>query len=175
MTGVESFATARLTTEPLLTKHFDEAYALHQAPAVMATLGGLRSEETTREFLAVNERLWAARGYGLWLIRDRDSGEFAGRAGLNDLDIEGKAETELAYSLMPDFWGRGLATELAHAMVKIGFETLKLPALIALTLHTNAKSRRVMEKAGFRYERDVVKMDLPHILCRQRAEQYSDD
>jgi RimJ/RimL family protein N-acetyltransferase len=73
---------------------------------------------------------------------------------------------------MPDFWGHGLATELAHAFVEIGFETLRLPELIALTLTTNAKSRRVMEKAGFRYERDVVKMDMPHILCRQSADRY---
>jgi RimJ/RimL family protein N-acetyltransferase len=166
------FETARLSAEPLLTHHFDEAYSLHQNAEVMATLGGLRDEETTRDFLDTNEAHWTRRGYGLWLIRDRETGEFAGRAGLNDLEIEGAPETEVAYSLMPNFWGRGLATELAHAFVKIGFETLALPEMIALTLTTNAKSRRVMEKAGFRYERDVVKMDMPHILCRLGADRY---
>ena len=172
MTALERFDTARLAVEPLGHAHFDLAHALHQNADVMATLGGLRSEETTRIFLDENERHWDAHGYGLWLIRDRKSGEFAGRAGLRELDVEGTPEIELAYSLMPAFWGRGLASELAHAMVKIGFETLALSELVAVTLPTNAKSRRVMEKAGFRYERDVVHMEMPHILCRQRADQY---
>jgi len=36
-------------------------------------------------------------------------------------------------------------------------------------LPTNKASRRVMEKVGFQYEKDVVWADLPHVLYRLRT------
>ena len=63
-----------------------------------------------------------------------------------------------------------LRTELAHACVEVGFEQLGLLEIVAFTLPDNIASRRVMEKAGFRYERDIVHAGLPHVLYRrQRA------
>lgn len=40
--------------------------------------------------------------------------------------------------------------------------------LVAFTLPHNAASRRVMEKAGFAYERDTEHAGLPHVLYRSR-------
>jgi RimJ/RimL family protein N-acetyltransferase len=59
---------------------------------------------------------------------------------------------------------------LARASVTVAFERLRLPGLVCFTLETNRASRRVMEKAGFRYERDFVYKDLPHVLYRQARE-----
>ena len=69
---------------------------------------------------------------------------------------------------MPDFWGRGLATEIARALLTIGFEQLALAQLVAFTLATNQASRRVMEKVGFAFERELVHgaRGLPHVLYR---------
>ncbi len=39
--------------------------------------------------------------------------------------------------------------------------------VISLTLHDNRASRRVMEKLGLRYERDVTHAGLPHVLYRR--------
>ena len=66
-----------------------------------------------------------------------------------------------------EFWGRGLATELALESVRLGFTELKLPDLVSFTLPTNRASRHVMEKAGFQYEQNIVHADLPHVLYRQ--------
>ena len=53
--------------------------------------------------------------------------------------------------------------------VRIGFTQLKLPELISFTQVTNLASRRVMEKAGFHYERDFTYANTPHVLYRQPA------
>jgi RimJ/RimL family protein N-acetyltransferase len=74
--------------------------------------------------------------------------------------------------LVPDFWGRGLATELARESVRVGFGVLGVADLVCFTLPTNARSRRVMEKAGFRYERDVEHAGLPHVLYRLRRNDW---
>jgi [ribosomal protein S5]-alanine N-acetyltransferase len=51
----------------------------------------------------------------------------------------------------------------------VAFDVLRLPAVVTYTLPYNAASRRVMEKLGFEYEREVVHADLPHVLYRLQS------
>jgi RimJ/RimL family protein N-acetyltransferase len=51
-------------------------------------------------------------------------------------------------------------------MVRVGFDVLERDSLVSFTLPTNAASRGVMERAGFRYERDFVHTEMLHVLCR---------
>ena len=141
-------------------------------PVVMATLKGVRSSEETE---AIFERLmdhWTRFGFGWYTIRDRSSGRFIGRGGLRHVVIAGLDEVEIGYAFLPACWGRGLATELACRCVRIGFETLNQPSLVCFTQPTNLASRRVMEKAGFTFERDTEYADLPHVLYRLRREAW---
>jgi len=46
------------------------------------------------------------------------------------------------------YWGQGLATEAARAVLHHGFETLRIDEIVALTVPANVRSRRVMEKIG---------------------------
>lgn len=93
------------------------------------------------------------------------SGAFVGRAGLRRIVLDGAAEIELAYALMAEFWGRGLATEIGQTLLAEA-RRRGLTDIVAFTLTTNAASRRVMEKLGMRYERDIVHVGLPHALYR---------
>ena len=68
--------------------------------------------------------------------------------GLRHVTIGGREEVEVGYGLRAEFWGQGLATELASASVRVAFEILGLPELVSFTLPTNRASRRVMEKVG---------------------------
>jgi [ribosomal protein S5]-alanine N-acetyltransferase len=145
---------------------------MHQDPSVMATLGGLRSDEQTRQFLRDNLRHWDRHGYGLWMFRAQADGRFVGRDGLRHVHVGGNDEVELAYALMAAFWGRGLATEMAKAIVTVTFEHLGMADLVAFTLATNQASRRVMEKVGCQFERDIVHAGLPHVLYRIKREDY---
>ena len=58
--------------------------------------------------------------------------------------------TELGYRLYPAFWGRGLATEGARALIASAFERLHLDRVVATTMAVNAGSWRVLEKCGLR-------------------------
>jgi RimJ/RimL family protein N-acetyltransferase len=162
--------TARLSLRPLGRADLPEIAAMHQDARVMATLGGLRSREDSERFVDAIAEHWERRGFGLWVARERETGEFAGRGGLHAVDVLGRAEVEVAYALLPPFWGRGLATELAAASVRVAFDELGLADLVAFALVDNRASQRVMEKLGFRYENDLERAGLPHRLFRLRAE-----
>ena len=141
----------------------------------MATLsadGSPLLEEETRRSLRRHLDHWDRHGYGLWIFRDRADGRFVGYCGLKHTEAGGKDEVELAYAVMADDWGRGLATEMAEAVLRVGFEHLGLAEVVCFTLTTNRASRRVMEKAGFRYERDIVHVGLPHVFYRLTAAEW---
>jgi RimJ/RimL family protein N-acetyltransferase len=68
---------------------------------------------------------------------------------------------------VPERWRQGLATELARAAVEVAFDDLDLDEIVAFTLPDNIASRRVMEKAGFTYDRDIQRAGIPHVLYRR--------
>jgi ribosomal-protein-alanine N-acetyltransferase len=166
MESIITFRTDRLIAERLRFEDLDELCRMHRDPRVMATLGGLRSAAQTQQFLRDNLRHWAQHGYGLWTFRSQADGRFVGRGGLRHVHVGGRDEVELAYALMAAFWGRGLATEMAKALVTVAFEPLGMADIVAFTLATNLASRRVMEKVGFQFERDLAHAGLPHVLYR---------
>jgi RimJ/RimL family protein N-acetyltransferase len=90
-----------------------------------------------------------------------------GRGGLQYTDAIGGFAVEAAWTIAPERWGEGLATELALASVAVGFDVLGLHDLIAITLPDNVASRRVMDKAGFAYDRPIEHGGLAHVLYRR--------
>lgn len=164
--SLDSFFTARLDAERLTEGHWDDLRRMDQDEWFMAELGGVRDEAGTRAYLQRNLAHRAARGFGLWMLRERDTGRVIGRAVLRHLDVDGVDEVETGYGFLPDLWGRGLATEIARACVHIGREQLGLASVVGITLPTNAASQQVMRKAGLQYERDIIHAGLPHLLFR---------
>lgn len=78
--------------------------------------------------------------------------------------VEGVPEVEVGYAVRASHWGRGIATAIARASLDAGFGELGLQRIVSFTLPFNLRSRRVMEKAGLRYERDIVHAGMPHVL-----------
>ena len=78
--------------------------------------------------------------------------------------VEGVPEVEVGYLGARLHWGRGIATAMARMSLEVGFGELGLQRIVSFTLPYNLRSRRVMEKAGLRYERDIVHAGMPHVL-----------
>jgi len=168
MSAIDIVETPRLIGRPPTPSDFSLLCQLHQNDAVTATLGGSLSDEQVRQRLADHIAHFNRHGYGLWIFCSKADGSFVGRGGLRNVFVGGHDEVEVGYALLPEFWNQGLATEIAQASVKIGFDECHLSELVSFTLPTNVQSRRVMEKAGFRFDREIAYKDLPHVLYRQR-------
>jgi len=77
----------------------------------------------------------------------KENGQVVGACGLRRCE---PGNFELGYVLAPEFWGQGLATEAAKALVVCGFEKLEAEALTSGHFIDNPASGRVLEKAGLR-------------------------
>ncbi len=161
-----SVRTERLSGERICESHREELMIMHRDPKVMATLGGVRSDEESERFFQDSLDHWTRYGFGLWVFHDPENGRYAGRAGIRHVDVGGAHEIELAYALMADYWGRGMATEIGRELLKIAFGPLGLEEIVCFTLTSNIASQSVMKKLGFQFEKEINHAGLPHVLFR---------
>jgi ribosomal-protein-alanine N-acetyltransferase len=84
----------------------------------------------------------------------RATGEFIGGMGLT---LESRFDrAEVGYWLGQPYWGRGLATEALAAVLRFGFEELRLNKVYATHHADNPASGRVMQKNGMVKEGELV-------------------
>ncbi|QOG16842.1 MULTISPECIES: GNAT family N-acetyltransferase [Bradyrhizobium] len=164
---MNGFSTMRLTAERLNENHIDDLVALHLDPEVSRYLGGVREAEATKQYLAVNMAHWDQHGFGLWVLRTKD-GTFAGRAGIRHIVVDDIDEIEIAYTFKREFWGQGLASEIATALTEIGLSQLELSSLIGLVFLANGASRRVLEKANYVLEKSTIHRGEDVVIYRIR-------
>lgn len=177
----EAFRTRRLLAQRLDARHLDQVVRLRADPEVMQWLGGVADPEDTAAWLA--ERVdphWREHGYGMFALFEKqapcaaDGGgrELAGYAGLVHVaDDVGDAlgepgAVELCYAIIPSCWGQGYATEIGRTLTGLALTSLDLRGVVAYTTPDNAASRRVLEKLGYAYERELEHEGLPHALYR---------
>ena len=152
--------TPRLILRHQVLSDLDDLWALYQNPNITKYIPDApRSREEAQEELE-----WHMHGHphrpelGLWATIHKATGKFIGRCGLLPWDVDGVHEVEVAYTIAEEYWGQGLASEAAQAILKYGFETLNLSRLISLIEPENIGSQKVAEKMGMRLEK---KTELP--------------
>ena len=150
-----------LQTDRLLLRHqviedLDDLWALYCNPKITKYIPDApRSHEEAKQELE-----WHMHGHpkfpelGLWATIHKGTGAFIGRCGLLPWTIDGRQEVEIAYTIAQEYWGQGLATEAARAILNYGFEKLQLSRLICLIDEENIASKKVAEKIGMSFEKE---------------------
>jgi RimJ/RimL family protein N-acetyltransferase len=114
---------------------------------------GVRSIEDAQRYLRDGPiAMQAARGHGLWAVQRRADGVLLGMCGLIKRDA--LPDVDIGYAFLPAHEGRGYAREAAQATLTHGFETLGLPRIVAIMDPNNARSARLAESIGMRFERE---------------------
>lgn len=162
------FETERLVLRRLVIEDLDALYELYRDPEIRRYF-----PEGTLDLKGTRAELeWFLNGHprhpelGLWATIHKPTGAFIGRCGLLPWMIEGRLEIEIAYLLGRPYWRQGLGSEVARGLVRYGFDQLGLKRLIALIDADNLASVCTAERAGLRFERDLVLDDAP---CRVYA------
>jgi [ribosomal protein S5]-alanine N-acetyltransferase len=166
--NIEFFETERMIARRITPLDFDNIYQLNNNLEMAKTLGGTKTIEQVRDSLKKYEKQWETHGYGYWIFFAKDTLEFIGRGGLRHLTIEGQDEVEVGYAIMPQFWGKGYATEMGRVSIRVASQLSDIKSLVCFTMTTNEVSKAVMKKLGFIFERHFVYANIPHTLCRLR-------
>ena len=160
MTGLQTtvLETERLILRRLTMDDLDALAVLYRDPDVRKYFpeGALTYDETKEELAWIIDVYYGQYGFGLWATIHKETGALIGRCGLIPWTIDGQQEVEVAYMLAKEYWGQGLATEAAQAIVRYAFDFLQLSRLICLIDAENRASKAVAEKIGMRFEKDIV-------------------
>jgi RimJ/RimL family protein N-acetyltransferase len=148
-----------VTTERLILRRWRdsdrEAFARMNAdPRVMEFLPALLSREESDRMIDRIEKHFEEHGFGLCAVELREERSFVGFIGLWVPSFAARFMpcVEIGWRLAAEYWGKGIATEGARAMVRHAFEDLGISELVSFTVPGNVRSRRVMEKIGMTHD-----------------------
>jgi RimJ/RimL family protein N-acetyltransferase len=148
------FETPRTVVFPFTLADFEYLKALHQHPKVyISTFTGFsddaRVQRELEEYLDEHQRLGISQ---LKVMSKEPTPRFMGRVGLQfrTFHPDFEPDYEVRVSLLPDFWGGGLATELIRATLDYSFNELKLERIILGHFQSNLKSQAIAKKLGFK-------------------------
>ncbi|WP_433854388.1 GNAT family N-acetyltransferase [Streptomyces kronopolitis] len=141
--------TERLTLREWRASDLGPWAAMNADPEVRAHFPEVLSRERSEASAARFQTDLARRGWGWWAVEVRATGEFIGFTGLDPVD-DGMPFTgvEAGWRLTRAAWGHGYATEAGRAVLDFGFDTLRLPQILAVTTAANLRSRAVMGRLG---------------------------
>src|SRR5688572_5059604 len=134
--------TDRLLLRPMTMRDVEALQALvYSDPDATKYLPGGKawSIDETRTLVSWWVGHWQARNFGVWAVTDKHSGDFLGDCGLMYMISAGHV-VELMYALGKSAWGKGIATEAAHAAVRHAFETMGIARITAIAEPANAAS-----------------------------------
>lgn len=149
--------TERLILRPFRSDDFPVYAEMAADPETMRFIGLNKTMGTTEAWrsLAALAGHWVLRGYGMWALEEKSTGEFVGRAGI--FHPEGWPELEVGWTIRRSRWGRGYATEAGLRAMQWAFRELNLDIIHSVIDPLNVASIRVAEKLGetLRYQTEV--------------------
>jgi len=158
--------TPRIHTERLVLRRWDvdrdlDAYAAICAdPEVMRYIGdgSVATRAECAERLEQFETTWRERGFGLFALERRDTGELIGNTGLAVPDFlpEILPAVEIGWRLGRAHWRQGFATEAARAALAFAWDPVGLDRVVSIHAVGNDPSGNVMQKIGMHLDRETV-------------------
>ena len=142
--------TERLLFRKLLPSDFDTWLPFHQDPQTSKFWKGLPQEPKIacqQQFNRVFERYEKELG-GMNAVLLKTTGDLIGLCGLLVQTVDGTQELEVGYSLLPQHWRKGYATEASKKCREFAFENRLVESLISIIQIDNIPSQRVALKTG---------------------------
>ena len=151
---MEQIETERLVLRELQLSDLDRFYLMDSNPEVVKFIEPVKNREQVLLNIKKVQSQYKENGIGRWAVVEKASGLFIGWSGFkyyretvnNHSDFY-----DLGYRFMPEYWGKGYATETCIAWMKYGFENFNKNEFYATTHVDHKASKNVLEKVGFKH------------------------
>lgn len=152
-TNMPTLKTERLSLRPMHVIDAEDMfdYAHREDVTKYLTWNPHPSISYTKDYLRYVHSRYSLGDFYDWAVIDRESRRMIGTCGFTKIDTANNG-AEIGYVLNPDFWGRGIATEVTSKILEFGFCELELQRIEARFMKGNEASFRVMKKIGMTFE-----------------------
>lgn len=142
--------TERTCVQEITLADLDELYLLYEGEGITDYTEPLyerqQEEEYTKSYI---DGMYYYYGYGMWVVRDRETGALIGRAGIDHREVRGEVWMELGYIIGREYQNKGYATEVCQAILTYAREELEIEEMHCFIHPENQVSIHLAEKLGF--------------------------
>lgn len=145
------FETERLRVRRFTETDGDHYFLLNGSEEVMRYIRAPRTRQESDEQLKQILQEYSAYPMsktGRWGVEEKATGCFIGSFVIIPIPSEPE-KTQLGYSFIPEYWGRGLGSELAKAGLQYFLKYTTIPEIYGVTETPNIASQKILLKAGF--------------------------
>ncbi len=150
-----------LQTERLTLRQFELTDArfiveLVNTPGWIEFIGdrNIKTEEAAIVYLQNGPmKSYKENGFGLWMVETKENGTPIGMCGI--LKRDSLEYPDIGFAFQPEFVGLGYAFEIANATIHYAKDKLDLKTVFAITVPTNKKSIRLLEKIGLTFTKTI--------------------
>jgi RimJ/RimL family protein N-acetyltransferase len=158
----ECLRTDRLILRAWLPGDVDFVHDMYSRWEVQRFIGRVPRVMESRDEAEQKVASWRSRAMpapqGIWAVADKDTGCLLGTVMLKDIPASSEdgslppsGDIEIGWHFHPNAWGRGYATEAAHAVLRHGFDA-GLQEVVAVTHAENVASQLVCRRIGMTHE-----------------------
>lgn len=155
--------TERLLLRPFAESDTDAFFAIMDTPEVRdwLCLPDSFNRAAAWSSMAFFLGQWELRGTGNWALEEKATGRLIGRAGTHRPEYEDWPGVEIGWTLHPEVWGQGFATEAGLVARDYGFDVLGEKELFSCILPSNHRSQAVAQRLGFTFLEERVLSHFP--------------
>jgi [ribosomal protein S5]-alanine N-acetyltransferase len=145
--------TERLLLRKITVEDAEDMFVYGSNPEVSTyvTWNKHQTLSDTKEFIDFILNQYEAGRIAPWGIEDKETGRLIGTIDFVSWNTNHHF-AEIGYVIARDYWGKGITTEAAEALIRFGFEKMDLVRIQARCFVENIGSERVMEKVGMSFE-----------------------
>lgn len=170
--------TPRLMLREMTPADRPDLCMILQDKEVMYAYNGPFSDEEVNGWLERQTERYRERGYGLWAVVLKQTGEMIGQCGVTRQLWNGEEMLEVGYLFRHSHWHQGYATEAARACMEYAFNVLGASEVCSIIRDNNIPSQRVALRNGMRKAEGVMVKhyrgaEMPHWLYLTTREEFS--
>jgi RimJ/RimL family protein N-acetyltransferase len=166
---LEKIESARLKFRLLQPEDFDAWLPLCNHPNARRFLGlehlGTGPKICEKWFEITLDRYKNNKG-GMNVLIDKETGKLIGQCGLLVQEVDDMRELEIGYSILPEYWNKGYASEAAITAKETAFKHNYSDSLISIVHIDNIRSEKVARKNGMTIEKTTTFKDMPVNIFR---------
>ncbi|MCE6989610.1 GNAT family N-acetyltransferase [Dyadobacter sp. CY323] len=144
----------RLTYKKFTPAHFENYFGLVSRQEVMRYITGLPLdyELAKKRFQVALDADQDRADMGFLAVFEQSREDFIGLAKIVPF---GDNLTEIGYALLPEYWGKGYASEITARLIEYARQLGTISLLIALVVPENQSSIHVLTKQNFSFFREI--------------------
>ena len=157
----KNLETERLLLRRVSVDDADEMFALRGDPEAMKFVPrplAKSREDALAHIAMIDSKIEDNTGIN-WAITLKGNPKFIGIIGHYRIQPENH-RAEIGYMLLPEYHGKGIATEAIKAALEYGFEDMNLHSIEAVIDPENIASEKVLQKNGFVKEAHILENEL---------------